>query len=322
MNKKNPFIILSLFDGISSVQIALHAVGITNYIIYASEIEKNSIRVTQAHFPNTIQVGDVTKLKPKDFKHIDLLVGGSPCQSMSRMGYGHGITTKSGEVIATLKRYKELKNEWLQTKTPYHTFFNQSALYWEWDRLLKGIQKYNPNVLFFLENVKSPDWEFIITNSIGVKPIMIDSNRVSAQNRERNYWTNIKHPIVPDLGITLGMVIPGAVNGAATRGRKVDGNSFYSYPLTVRTDGKANCICTSITPTGLYQDVFGKINRLTPEDAEVLQTFPRGYTGLYGLPPTSRIKMIGNAWTPKVVSLFFKNLPWASKKIQIFEQKN
>jgi site-specific DNA-cytosine methylase len=315
MNRQKPFIILSPFDGISCVQIALHAVGITNYIIYASEINKNAIRVTQAHFPNTIQVGDVTKLKPKNFKDVDLICAGSPCQSMSKMGKGQGITTKSGIVIGTLKEYMKLKSDWKKTNIPYDKYFNPSALYWEFLRILRGIQKYNPNVLFFLENVRSSAWEFIITNSIGVKPAMINSSKVTAQNRERNYWTNIKHPVITDLGITLGKIVPGAVNGAGTRGRGTKGN--YSYPISVRTDGKANCLVCSIRPTGLYEDVHGivdtKRNVFSPEDAEELQTLTRGYTALHGLSPTARFKMIGNAWTVRVVALFFENLPGAKK---------
>ena len=86
--------VLSLFDGISCGQLALNraAIKIDNY--YASEIKKYAIKVTQKHFPNTIQIGDVTKVKYKDgilytengeFKvgKIDLIIGGSPCQNFS-----------------------------------------------------------------------------------------------------------------------------------------------------------------------------------------------------------------------------------------------
>jgi site-specific DNA-cytosine methylase len=75
--------ILSLFDGMSCGQIALHKIGITDYVYYASEIKKHAIETTQLNFPNTIQLGDVTKIKASDLPKIDLLIGGSPCQDFS-----------------------------------------------------------------------------------------------------------------------------------------------------------------------------------------------------------------------------------------------
>lgn len=312
--KKPPFKVLSLFDGISCFQIAFRELGIKNYIAYVAEINKHAIRVTQHHFPNTNQVGNIVELDPYDYRDVDLVVGGSPCQSMSRMGKGKGITTKSGIIIATLKEYLKLKAEWRKTGLPYLKFFNESALYWEWDRMLKGIQAYNPHVLFLLENVKSPDWEFIITNSIGVKPEMINSSCITAQNRERNYWSNIIRAKIPSKNITIGDVIPKAQNGAGYRGVKINDGS-YLRTLTVRTDGKANCLVTAIKGTGYYETTKGKIELITPEQAEALQTLPIGYTNVGKMSNSARYKMIGNSWTVDVIKYFFKNIKKNLKQV-------
>lgn len=321
---KKPFKILTLFDGISCIQIASHALGIKNYIIYASEINDNSIKVTQYHFPDTYQVGDVVELNPYDFRDIDLIVGGSPCQSMSRMGLCNGITTKSGIVIHSLNQYMKLKEDWRKTQLKYTQYFNESALYWEWMRMLRGIQQYNPNVLYLLENVRAKYWEAIITLTMGVEPHMINSADVCAQNRERNYWTNIPLSKIVKRNIKIGDVIPGAVNGAGKRGRKPRKNEVvnvkltkkgYFFPETARTDNKANCLVTCQKPTGYYVDKDDNLYDITPEDAEALQTLPIGYTDLPGISTSARFEMIGNAWTVEVIKYFLENVPSALKRL-------
>ena len=149
--------VLSLFDGLSCGQIALNKVGIKYDKYFASEIDKPAIKVTQHNYPNTIQIGDVTQVKGSDLPKIDLLIGGSPCQSFSNAGKGEGFDGKSG-------------------------------LFWEYVRLLKEVKP----TYFLLENVKmKKEWQVIISKELGVDPILINSNLVSAQNRERLYWTNI-----------------------------------------------------------------------------------------------------------------------------------
>jgi DNA (cytosine-5)-methyltransferase 3A len=149
--------VLSLFDGISCGQIALNKANIPYNNYFASEIDKNAIKVTQHHYPNTIQLGDVTKIEFIASK-IDLLIGGSPCQSFSSAGNRNGFDGKSG-------------------------------LFWEYVRVLKEV---NPTY-FLLENVvMKKEWKDIITNELGVEPIVINSSLVSAQNRKRLYWTNIE----------------------------------------------------------------------------------------------------------------------------------
>lgn len=150
--------VLSLFDGMSCGQIALQKLGIKIKQYYASEIDKYTIKVTQDNSPNTIQIGDVTKVKAKDLPKIDLLIGGSPCQGFSFAG-------------------KQLA-------------FNdpQSKLFFEFVRLKNEC---DPRY-FLLENViMKKEYEYIISKYMGIDPIEINSALVSGQRRVRNYWTNI-----------------------------------------------------------------------------------------------------------------------------------
>lgn len=128
-------------------QIALKQLGIIPEKYYASEIDKHAIKQTQLNFPNTIQLGDVTRVDVSRLEPIDLLIGGSPCQSFSFAGKRVGMSTADKEEIYTLNRYLELKEEGFQ-------FEGESYLFWEYMRILTDIRKYNPNVLFLLENVE------------------------------------------------------------------------------------------------------------------------------------------------------------------------
>lgn len=196
--------VLSLFDGMSCGQIALNKSGIKYNNYYASEIDKYAIKVTQHNYPSTIQLGSVVDVTADKLPKIDLLIGGSPCTNFSFSGKMKGMTTKCGEEVTTLERYLELKNEGFQ-------FEGQSYLFWEYVRLLTETKpKY-----FLLENVVMiKKWESIITKTLGVEPIMINSSLLSAQTRKRLYWTNIPNVTQPaDKGITWGDVKESGVNG-------------------------------------------------------------------------------------------------------------
>ena len=150
--------VLSLFDGMSCGQIALERAGIKVNKYYAAEIDKHAITVTMANYPNTIQLGDVTKVFAKDLEQIDLIIGGSPCQGFSFAGKG------------------------LNFEDP------RSKLFFEFVRLIKEC---NPK-WFFLENVRmKKEHELVISQYLKVAPIEINSALLSAQNRQRLYWTNI-----------------------------------------------------------------------------------------------------------------------------------
>lgn len=178
--------VLSLFDGMSCGQIALKECGIKVDTYYASEVDKFAITQTQLNFPDTKQLGDVRNIDARTLGHIDLLMGGSPCQSFSFAGKRAGMITKQNEEIYTLERYLELKQAGFE-------FEGQSYLFWEYVRILHEIRETNPDVLFLLENVEmGKKWENVLSEAIGLRGVHINSALVSAQNRRRIYWTNIK----------------------------------------------------------------------------------------------------------------------------------
>jgi DNA (cytosine-5)-methyltransferase 3A len=177
--------VLSLFDGMSCGQQALERQGIKVDEYFASEIDKFAIQVTMANYPNTVQLESVVNVDGRALPKIDLLIGGSPCQSFSFAGKRKGMSTKDEQEILTLDHYLQLKSEGFE-------FEGQSHLFWEYMRLLGELREKNPNVLFLLENVMMGEkWEKVLSKAIGVNPIMINSSLVSAQNRQRLYWTNI-----------------------------------------------------------------------------------------------------------------------------------
>lgn len=198
--------VLSLFDGMSCGQIALYELGLYPDKYYACEIDKFAIAQTKLNFPDTIMLGDVTKLEVSKLEKIGLLIGGSPCQSFSFAGKMEGMSTEDNEEITTLERYLELKEKGFK-------FAGQSYLFWEYVRVLEEVRKVNPNVLFLLENVRMlSKWEDVISRTLGVKGVHINSARVSAQIRKRIYWTNIADiPQPEDKGIFLRDVLQSGV---------------------------------------------------------------------------------------------------------------
>lgn len=200
--------VLSLFDGISCGYLALKKVGLQVDKYYASEIEPNAIKVATTNNPNIIELGDVTKVSYKDgvlytenatyeVGQIDLLCGGSPCTNFSSIGYANGMVSGDVEILS-LEQYLKLKAEGV-------VFDGQSYLFWEFCRILNEV---NPKY-YLLENVvMAKKWETIITNSLGVNPIRIDSALMSAQHRPRLYWTNIKGITIPkDKNISLDDIL-------------------------------------------------------------------------------------------------------------------
>lgn len=295
--------VLSLFDGIACGYEALQRAGIPIDVYYASEIDKYAIQIAQKNHPDIIQLGDVCNIRGEDFKDIDLIIGGSPCQGFSIAG------------------------KMLNFNDP------RSKLFFEFVRLVKEIKpKY-----FLLENVKMKKERIdIISSELWVKPIEINSGLVSAQNRRRLYRTNIPGVSLPkDRGIKLKDILQHEVDEkycyspiewkniadkllsiesgevrikqATKKGYIVaeegDGISFsFPYSTTRRgrvTKGKANTL-TCNWDSSVYS---GVIRKLTPVECERLQTLPDNYTAWVS--DSQRYKALGNWRTVDVIAHIF-----------------
>lgn len=327
--------VLSLFDGMSCGQIALTELGCFPDKYYASEVDKFAVQQTTHVFPDTIQLGDVTKVDVSKLDKIDLLIGGSLCQSFSFAGKRVGMVTTDKVDITDLQTYLDLKEMGFE-------FEGQSYLFWEYMRILTDIRKYNPDVKFLLENVNmSKKWEAVLTEAIGVQPVMINSNLLSAQNRKRLYWTNIAEiPQPKGEGVLIRDILEDnvdekyyvsdkALKGMANR-IKVNaekGNGFGAR--VVSPEGKANTLCVyqesrdhnlivavrgrPDCPTPVQRDTLlqfrGMLRRLTPTECARLQTVPEWYEWIVS--DTQIYRMCGNGWTVKVIehilSHLFKN---------------
>ena len=284
--------VLSAFDGMSCGQIALNKAGISYDNYYASEIDKYAIEVTQYNYPNTIQLGDITNININELPTIDLLIGGSPCQGFSFAG-------------------KQLNFE-----DP------RSRLFFEFVKLKNAL---NPKY-FLLENVRmKKEYIDVISEYLGVEPILINSSKFSAQNRERLYWTNI--PItttIEDKNILLKDILEDDGDFKYGKcelkefnensichhiGNALDINGNDSIKRIYASSGKSPTLDTMqggnrhpkvlINGTNSYR-------RLTPLECERLQTVPDNYTSIVS--NSQRYKMLGNGWTVDVIAFIFNQL--------------
>ena len=300
---------LSLFDGMSCGRIALDRAGIEIDNYYACELDKYAVQVTQTNWPETVQLGDVTKWREWDIDwgSIDLLIGGSPCQGFSFAG-------------------KQLAFD-----DP------RSALFFEYVNILRFLKAINPNIKFMLENVKmKKDHLDVISKYLGVEPVFINSALVSAQNRQRYYWANWDFGQPEDRGSLLEEVLE---TGVVDRDKAycIDANYYKgtnieqyikksrrqiafterrtdeakrirrAKELVARDDGKMNCLTATYSlkeHTILDESVYYR--KLTPIECERLQTVPDNYTN--HVSNTQRYKMLGNGWTVDVIAHIFRGL--------------
>lgn len=286
--------VLSLFDGMSCGQIALNRAGIAYDKYYASEIDKHAIKVTQHNYPNTVQLGDVTQVNKDSLPEIDLLLGGSPCQGFSFAG-------------------KQLN-------------FNdpRSALFFEYVRLKNELKP----KWFLLENVvMKKEFQDIITEQLGVEPVLINSSLVSAQNRKRLYWTNIPDVTQPeDKGILLKEVLgvaeptgqvahfkPCIRNNVLSQLDRVLNSDKVIYQLDCVSGWQDNKVGIQKSPClragngfVLGLDSGKSIRPITVSEQERLQTVPEGYTSLASDSQAKR--MLGNGWTVDVIVHILKGI--------------
>ena len=282
--------VLSLFDGISCGRVALERAGIPVDVYYASEIEPTAIKVTQSNYPDTIQVGDVTKLNTSTLPEIDLLIGGSPCQSLSiTMGNKReNLDGKSKLFFEYVRVFNEVKPKW-----------------------------------FLLENVASmkDECKDVISSYLGVQPIFINSRTFSAQDRPRLYWTNIPvevepptHPeVLKDImqddvdekyyyncgfdfhGLDKCVCATLHINGHDII-KRVHSPNFKCHTLTA--------VCGGNQQKKVYDN--GRVRKLTPIEYERLQTLADNYTACVS--DGARYKALGNAWTVDVIAHIFRGL--------------
>ncbi|MBR3592181.1 MAG: DNA (cytosine-5-)-methyltransferase [Clostridia bacterium] len=283
--------VLSLFDGISCGMVALERAGIAVERYVAYEIEPNAIKISKKNYPQIEQCGDVTTAAFTQHMGFDLVIGGSPCQSLSIV----------------------------QSKTRQH-LDGKSKLFFEFVRAKEEVKpKY-----FLFENVASMNDESkaVISECLGCKPIFIDSGDFSAQERPRLYWTNI--PVLLNYSKSKA-VLKDILQPC------VDEKYYYSYPLENINLSKQVCATMMHNNHEMHKRVFnpdfkchtltavcggnqqkkvydnGRARKLTPIEYERLQTLPDNYT--QGVSDGARYKAIGNGWTVDVIAYIFSYIP-------------
>lgn len=303
--------VLSLFDGVSCGQLALGRAGIPVEKYYASEIDKNAIKITQKNFPDTIQLGDVTQIDFKQFAgEIDLIMGGSPCQDLSIAGNRAGLLGNRAGLLG-----------------------DRSGLFYKFVEAIEVIQpKY-----YLLENNYGmpPEAYEEMSQLMGCYPIVIDSALVSAQRRKRFYWFNwgdkkydlfgfptCNVPQPKDKGIllkdiyipddTLVKVDERILKYAVKRGNYIQYDISGKGHLSTQDrlyflDGKSPCVSKCRTETRhnmlIDENDWSKYKIISPVEAERLQTLPDNYTDC--VPKTARFEAIGNGWTVDVIAYIF-----------------
>ncbi len=284
--------VLSLFNGMNTGRQALENIGIKVNKYYSSEIKPYAIELTQHHFPDTIQVGDVTKWREWDidWSSIDLILSGSPCQDLSGAGKRNGING------------------------------NKSSLFFVFIEILENIKTLNPKVLFFQENVGSALKKDIgiMSRALGVYPVRINSELLVAASRDRYYWTNIRTrqtmfdsvtdiPMPKDKGITFQSIL---TSGETKRNKSTaimeryhgsffkDENSDNAQKYLLSRDDIGTC------PIALESN--DKVRTLNKIEMCRLQGFNDNYCDI--LSKKEAASLLGDGWTLPVIEHIFSFL--------------
>lgn len=283
--------VLSLFNGISGCHLALDKAGLEYGQVYYAEIDKYANQVTKHHYPQDIALGDVIKWKDwsVDWSSIDLVTAGFPCQAWSVAGAQLGDKDERG------------------------------MLFWTTLEIISHVLKNNPSAKFMMENVKmKKEFEEYITHhttqALGyVEKTLINSALVSAQNRNRYYWTNFKVEQPSDKGLLLCDILENGVDAKYNlsseaidyMGRLRSGKPRWEYHKNP-INGKSACLTANMykgVPYGVVKDLCRK---LTPIECERLQTVPDNFTAM--LSNTQRYKALGNGWTIDVIAHIFSHI--------------
>ena len=299
--------VLSLFNGMSFCRMALEELNVPVEKYYSSEIDKYANLAAQALYHDTIQLGDVTNWREWDidWSSIDLVTGGFPCQTWSMAGKQLGDKDERGMLL------------------------------WTMLDIMKHVKRHNPKADFLIENVKmKKEFEQYITthteNALGkVYKILINSALVSAQNRNRYYWTSFEVEQPEDKGILLKDICQGRVDCKYSLSNKLL-NGFYNKkggfngrfnPMDPGLKAKSFCLtaryfkCGATDPyiiTGkTNQNLYGVTARkLTPRECFRLQTVPEYHIDTListGISNTQLYKMCGNGWTMEVIKHILKS---------------
>ena len=301
---------LGLFDGMSCGQIALERANIPVEMYYASEIDKYAIQVTQKNYPDTIQLRDITKWQEWDIEAPDLILAGSPCQGFSFAGKQLNFKDERSKLffvfIDILKHYK-----------PKYFLLENVVMAKEHNDVISRILgELYPDCVEQTELFQAPRLE----------PIQINSALVSAQNRQRLYWTNIQGIEQPkDKGILLKDIIDNncAIKSHGKYILKNDKSQCIdaNYWKGIDNHGQRTVVIRDATynnrPARIYDkkcptlrsanagfEVKSDVSwrKLTPLECERLQTAPEKYTETEGVSNSQRYKMLGNGWTVDVIA--------------------
>ena len=285
--------VLSLFDGISCGRVALDRAGIPVEVYHAYEINEPAIQISRNNWPDITHEGDVTVADFTKYRGYGLLMGGSPCQSLSIV----------------------------QSKTRQH-LDGKSKLFFEF---VRAMEEMHPR-WFLFENVASMNAESreVISGLLGCDPIFIDSGSFSAQERPRYYWTNIPLGPVP---ASSPMVLVDILQPS----EEVPAKYWYDFPLENIDMNRQVCATLVHSNHEMHKRVFnpsykchtltcvsggnqqkkvlqdGRARKLTPLEYERLQTLPDNYTA--GVADGQRYTAIGNGWTVDVIAWILSHIP-------------